>query len=133
LSGRVAIETMVLAGAIVLVLTAAGQAALVVAGYVAPLTIFIPGFLVTFAQGIALPNAQAGALGVARDLAGTAAGIGAFTQMFAAGAFTQFYGFLADGTPIPMVIAVATSAALSFLAGIVPFAMARRTPPPAHS
>ncbi len=126
LSGRVAIETMVLAGAIILVLTAAGQAALVLNDLIAPLTIFIPGLLVTFAQGIALPNAQAGALSVARDLAGTAAGIGTFMQMFAAGAFTQFYGFLADGTPIPMVIAVATSAVLSFLFGLVPFAMARR-------
>ena len=126
LSGKIAIETMVLTGAIILVLTAAGQATLVVNGTVTPLSIFIPGFLVTFAQGIALPNAQAGALIVARDLAGTAAGIGAFMQMFAAGAFTQFYGFLADGTPLPMVIAVSTSAALSFLAGIVPFALARR-------
>ena len=129
LSGRVAIETMVLAGAIVLILTAAGQAVLVLNDIVVPLTIFIPGMLVTFAQGIARPNAQAGALGVARDLAGTAAGIGAFMQMFAAGAFTQLYGFLADGTPVPMVIAVAISAALSFVAGIVPFAMARRSGP----
>ena len=127
LSGRIAIETMVLAGATILILTAAGQAALMLGGYVTPLAIFIPGLLVTFAQGLALPNAQAGAIGGARELAGTAAGIGAFMQMFAAGAFTQLYGILADGTPIPMVITVSASAALSFAAGIVPFALARRS------
>jgi DHA1 family bicyclomycin/chloramphenicol resistance-like MFS transporter len=125
LSGRVAIDIMVFAGSSVLVLTAVALAALMVFGLVSPLTIFIPGFLITFAQGMALPNAQAGALSVDRDLAGTAAGIGTVMQFFWAAVFTQLYSTLDDGTPIPMVITVSISAALSFTAGVIPFLRAR--------
>jgi DHA1 family bicyclomycin/chloramphenicol resistance-like MFS transporter len=125
LSGRVAIDIMVFAGSTVLILTALALAALMMFGLVNPLTIFIPGFLVTFAQGLALPNAQAGALSVDRDLTGTASGIGTFMQFFWAAVFTQFYSILDDGTPIPMVITVSISACLSFTAGAIPFLRAR--------
>lgn len=125
LSGRVAIDVMVFAGSTVLIMTALALAALMVSGLVNPFTIFIPGFMLTFAQGMALPNAQAGALSVDRDLAGTAAGIGTFVQFFLAAVFIQFYSLLDDGTPIPMVVTVSTGAALSFAAGAVPFLRAR--------
>jgi len=92
-----------------------------VGGIVTPLSIFIPGFFITLAQGMALPNAQAGALQVSHVLAGTASGIGTFMQFFCAAAFTQLYGLLADGTPIPMVITISIAASLSFAAGVVPF------------
>lgn len=125
LSGRVAINVMVFAGSVVLLMTAVALSALMVFDFVNPLTIFIPGFMLTFAQGMALPNAQAGALSVDRDLAGTAAGIGTFMQFFWAAAFTQLYSVLDDGTPIPMVITVSVGACLSFAAGAIPFLRAR--------
>ena len=125
LSGRVAIDIMVFAGSTVLILNALALAALMVFGLVNPLTIFIPGFLLTFSQGLALPNAQAGALSVDRDLAGTASGIGTFMQFFWAAIFTQLYSMLDDGTPIPMVITVSIAASLSFAAGVIPFLRAR--------
>jgi len=125
LSGRIAIDVMVFAGSTLLILTALALAVLMVFGFVSPLTIFIPGFLLTFAQGMALPNAQAGALSVDRDLAGTAAGIGTFMQFFWAAIFTQLYSILDDGTPIPMVITVSIAAGLSFTAGVIPFLRAR--------
>ena len=118
LSGRVAVDIMVFAGSSVLILTALALAALMVFGLVSPLTIFIPGCLITFAQGLALPNAQAGALNVDRDLAGTAAGIGTFMQFFWAAIFTQLYSMLDDGTPIPMVTTVSISAGLCVNAGV---------------
>ena len=124
-SGRVAINIMVFVGSSVLILTALALAAFMVFGLVSPLTIFIPGFLITFAQGMALPNAQAGALSVDRNLAGTAAGIGTFMQFFWAAIFTQLYSILDDGTPIPMVITVSIAAGLSFTAGVIPFLRAR--------
>lgn len=130
LGGRVAIETMVLAGSLVLIATAAGQAAYVTLGGLSPLALFIPGCLVTFAQGLALPNAQAGAMNVEPALAGTAAGIGAFMQMFAAGVFSQLYGFLSDGTPGPMIVVVCAASTLSLLAGTVPFLLARKSKAP---
>jgi len=125
LSGRAAIDVMVFAGSTILILNALVLATLMVFGIVTPLTIFIPGFLLTFAQGVALPNAQAGALSVSRELAGTAAGIGTFMQFFWAAVFTQLYSILDDGTPIPMVITVSIAASLSFAAGAVPFLRAR--------
>lgn len=125
LSGRIAIDVMVFIGSAVLILTAVVFAALMVFGIVTPLTIFIPGGLITFAQGLALPNAQAGALGVSRERAGTAAGIGTFMQFFWAAVFTQLYSILDDGTPIPMVITVSIAASLSFAAGAIPFLRAR--------
>jgi DHA1 family bicyclomycin/chloramphenicol resistance-like MFS transporter len=125
LSGRVAIDVMVFAGSTVLIMTALTLAALMVSGHINPLTIFIPGFMLTFSQGLALPNAQAGALSVDRDLAGTAAGIGTFAQFFWAAVFTQLYSWLDDGTPMPMVITVSLGACLSFAAGAIPFLRAQ--------
>ncbi len=129
LSGRVSVETMVLAGSILLVVTALGFSALVLAGNIVPLTIFIPGFFITFAQGIALPNTQAGAIRLAGSLAGTASGIGVFCQLFGAALFTQCYGLIADGTPVPLILVVSIASVLSFIVGTIPFVIARRGNP----
>ena len=126
LSGRIPIEGMVCAGGVILVCTAAVQASFVAADAVTPLVLFLPGFFVTFAQGIALPNSQSGAIIAAGPLAGTGAGIGVFMQLFFAGLFTQIYGFFADGTPWPMVATVSASAVLSFAVGTVPLLLRRR-------
>jgi DHA1 family bicyclomycin/chloramphenicol resistance-like MFS transporter len=120
LAGRIAIEPMVMVGSVVNLATVLVQAAFVLAGALSPLVIFLPGFFVTFAQGIALPNAQAGAMQTQPELAGTASGVGVFTQTLAAAIFAQLYGLFADNTALPMV-AVATSAAvLCVVAGAVP-------------
>ncbi len=129
LSGRVAIETMVLAGSLLLGVTIAGFAALTLSGHVSPLSIFIPGFLVTLSQGLALPNTQAGAIRLAGPLAGTASGIGVFCQMLGAAMFTQIYGFLADGTPAPLIAVISIATGISVIVGSVPFVIARRGNP----
>ncbi|HKT16634.1 MAG TPA: multidrug effflux MFS transporter [Stellaceae bacterium] len=103
LSGRVAIETMVLAGALVCLAAAVAQAACVLAGLLSPLIIFVPGGVMSFAQGLSLPNAQAGAMRIRPELAGTAAGLGVFVQMLLSALSSQLYGFLADGTALPMI------------------------------
>jgi DHA1 family bicyclomycin/chloramphenicol resistance-like MFS transporter len=101
------------------------QGVFVLGGTLTPLVIFVPGFFVTFAQGIALPNAQAGAMQTEPELAGTAAGIGVFTQTLAAAVFAQLYGIFADNTPLPMVEIASLSAVLCVVAGCVP--LLRRT------
>lgn len=120
--GRVAIETMIMAGSLLFVATIVGQAALVLADYFTPLVIFVPGFLISVAQGLALPNAQAGAIRVAPYLSGTAAGIGVFLQMLCGALFSQLYGLLANGTPIPMIVTVGICTALLMAAGAFVFA-----------
>ena len=49
-----------------------------------------------------MPYAQAGAMDEIPRFAGTAAGVGVFMQNFGAAMFSQLYGCLADGTPMPM-------------------------------
>ena len=125
LSGRVAIETMVLAGALLGTVVIAVQAALILSGHLTPLLIFVPGGMISFSQGLALPNAQAGAMRVLPAVAGTAAGIGVFFQMFLSAAAAELYGVMADGTPIPMVALTAAGAVLALAAAV--FTHARRS------
>jgi len=129
LSGRVSIEIMVLAGSVMMALSVAGFTAATLAGHLSPPSIFLSGFLVTFAQGLALPNTQAGAIRLAGPLAGTASGIGVFCQMFGAALFTQLYGFAADGTPTPLVAVISVAAVTGLVAGTVPYVLARRGNP----
>jgi DHA1 family bicyclomycin/chloramphenicol resistance-like MFS transporter len=126
LAGRVSIEAMVLVGAAINFLAAAAQAAVIGLSALSVLSIFGPGLLVTFAQGLALPNAQAGAMQVKPALAGTAAGLGVFVQMILSALFAQIYGWAADGTPIPMIATAMVAATLSLIAGAIPFRRMRR-------
>jgi len=126
LSHRFSVETMVLAGSVINLAAVISQSALILAGHLTPLIIFIPGFLVTFGQGLALPNAQAGALRVMPKLAGTAAGTGVFFQSFLGAIFSQLYGLLADGTPMPLVVTASAGTVLTLIAGVTPFVLKRR-------
>lgn len=119
LGGRVAIERMVVIGSTGLVGAVAVLGMLLLAGAMSPLAIFLPGFVLTFAQGLALPNAQAGLLRAVPHLAGTAAGIGVFTQMLGGAVFSQVFGLVSDGTPVPLVLVVSLAAVLTLAAALV--------------
>jgi DHA1 family bicyclomycin/chloramphenicol resistance-like MFS transporter len=123
IGNRAANETMVLAGSVLSLMAVTTQSSLLLSGHVTPLTLFAPGFFITMAQGLSLSYAQAGAIATDPKLAGTAAGMGVFTQNFVGAMFAQLYGMLADGTPGPLVEVSATSALLGLIAGILPFVM----------
>lgn len=125
LSGRVAVEPMVLAGTLLMTVAIAVQSGLILAGHIGPLEIFVPGAVLTFAQGLAMPNAQTGAMRLAPGAAGTAAGIAVFCQMFLGAVGVEAYALLADGTPTPMVIAVLTGTVLGLVAGVAAYALPR--------
>ncbi len=115
---RVPIDTMLMAGS---VLNLGGAAALAAALWLAtptPLGIFVPGFVVTLSQGLALPSAQSGAIAVDKNLAGTASGIGVFMQMFFGAAASQLTGLLADGTPTPTILVVLPLAVAAMAASL---------------
>jgi DHA1 family bicyclomycin/chloramphenicol resistance-like MFS transporter len=101
-SARVGRDRMIVAGALVIVTGAGGLFALYAAGYWHPLALFGPGMLVTFGQGAAGPNTQAGAVSGDAVLAGTASGLYGFIQTLMAAISAQAMGSLQDGTPIPM-------------------------------
>jgi MFS transporter, DHA1 family, multidrug resistance protein len=93
---------------------------------VTPWTFFLPGFFLTFSQGISLPYAQVGAMAAVPRLAGTAAGVGVFMQNMGGALFSQLYGMFADGTPMPMIAILSCAGILGVAAGGVPFLLARR-------
>jgi DHA1 family bicyclomycin/chloramphenicol resistance-like MFS transporter len=129
IGSRVANETMVFAGSLLLIGSVATQSSLLLSGHVTPLTLFVPGFFITMSQGISLSYAQAGAMATSPKIAGTAAGVGVFVQNFLGAVFAQLYGLLADGTTGPLVETTAISALLGLVAGTLPFLMARRVRP----
>lgn len=126
LSGRVRAETMVLTGTLTMATALSAQAVMLLADFVGPLQIFIPGFLLTFAQGLSMPNAQSAAMRLAPGAVGTAAGIGVFFQMFLGALAAELFAVLNDGTPRAMVIAVMSGVAVTFTAGVTAFVLTRR-------
>jgi DHA1 family bicyclomycin/chloramphenicol resistance-like MFS transporter len=131
LSGRVPIDTMVLLGSILSFILFTGQAVLILAGELSPLLIFLPGGLVSFSQGLSMPNAQAGAMRIEPALAGTAAGLGVFAQMFLSAVSSELFGILSDGTALPMIELTMTGAVVALGAAIAAFIFGRRAVVPA--
>jgi DHA1 family bicyclomycin/chloramphenicol resistance-like MFS transporter len=123
---RIANETMVFAGSLLVLATVTAQSCVQLSGYITPLTLFVPGFFISMAQGISLPYAQAGAMAINPKLAGTAAGIGVFMQNFAGAAFAQLYGLLANGTVLPLAETTAITGLFGLIVGITPFYLVRR-------
>ena len=127
LSGRIPIDVMVFAGGVI-ILTACSSLAINIAILgITPLGLFLPGMLQTLGQGISLPNAQTGALSIDRQLAGTAAGISVFFQLFLGAALSMLVGALADESTGPIIAVVAGGAAFSFVAGTVPIVFGIRS------
>lgn len=126
LSGRVSIETMVVTGGAINFLAITAQSAVILTGHLSPLVLFIPGALITFGQGLALPNATSGAMRVIPSLSGTASGIGVFCQTFIGALCAQIYSTISDGTPNSMVWVVWVCSVMTLSAGCIPYFLKRR-------
>jgi DHA1 family bicyclomycin/chloramphenicol resistance-like MFS transporter len=123
LSQRFGIEPMIMAG-IVFELIGAGLTALLVATIpeAGPAIIFLPQLVISFGNGLLLPNAIAGAISVRPQAAGAASGMTGFTQMAVGAASTQVVSIaLAGGSSaMPMawmlvIVVVATGVAYAAL------------------
>jgi DHA1 family bicyclomycin/chloramphenicol resistance-like MFS transporter len=123
LSQRFGIEPMIMAG-IVFELIGAGLTALLVATIpeAGPAIIFLPQLVISFGNGLLLPNAIAGAISVRPQAAGAASGMTGFTQMAVGAASTQVVSIaLAGGSnAMPMawmlvIMVVATGVAYAAL------------------
>jgi DHA1 family bicyclomycin/chloramphenicol resistance-like MFS transporter len=119
-------EAMVLIGSFVGFAAVVVQSSFLLAGWLTPAVLFLPAFFITMAQGIAMPYGQAGAMATIPQLAGTAAGVGVFVQQLCGGLFAQLYGLVADGTPGPMMAAMALSALLCLVSGATPMLLRHR-------
>ena len=116
---------MVLLGGSIGLVAVLVQSGLLLSGHLTPLVLFLPGAFLTFAQGLSLPFAQAGAMATVPRLAATAAGIGLFMQNFMGAGVAQIYGLLADGTPFPLVQTSVVMAVLGLVSALVPSLLPR--------
>lgn len=126
--GRAKPVTMVMVGSVIGFSTTLLQCVFLLSGYINVATLFLPGFFITLAQGLALPHAQAGAMNIIPRLVGTASGIGVFLQSFLGASFALMYGVLANGTVVPMVSVIVTGSALMFTAGMLPWLFQQKQP-----
>jgi len=106
LSQRFGGDAMILAGA-ACELAGAGLTAALVAGLPAagPAIIFLPQVLISFGNGVLLPNAIAGAVSIRPQAAGAASGMTGFTQMAIGAACTQLVSIFLTGATNAMPIA----------------------------
>jgi DHA1 family bicyclomycin/chloramphenicol resistance-like MFS transporter len=106
ISGRIgasrSIEFMTILGGVIGVANGALLVAWLYFGGVSMAALYIPGMFVSLAQGLSMPYAQAGAMAVDTELAGSASGAVVFSQFFWPAALQQLTGLLADGTWVPM-------------------------------
>ena len=114
-SGRFPQIGLMLAGSVLALVSISVAIAFVLADALSPATLFLPVSLAMIGNGLAMPNAQAGAISVFPHRAGTASGFSGFAQMTVAAAATQVVGVLQDGTAWPMLgcMAVGGSGALA--------------------
>ncbi len=112
---RVGLDRMMRFGSALAVLFGAVMLAFVLAGIWSPWTIFLPGAAMAMANGLAMPNAQAGAVSISPRFAGTASGLLAFLQMLIGAGFAQLAGVVQDDTPLPMAVVMLAASVLAFL------------------
>jgi DHA1 family bicyclomycin/chloramphenicol resistance-like MFS transporter len=124
LSQRFGIDAMIAAG-IVFELIGAGLTVILMAVTpdAGPAIVFLPQVVISYGNGLLLPNAIAGAVSVRPQAAGTAAGMTGFTQMSIGAASTQIVSVLLSHftTAMPMAwmllaLVVATAVAFGLLA-----------------
>ena len=90
-------SSLALASVLVTVAFVAGDA-------LSPATLFLPVSVAMIGNGLAMPNAQAGAISVFPSRAGTASGFSGFAQMTVAALATQAVGVFQDGSAVPMLV-----------------------------
>jgi len=121
ISGRIganrSIDFIIILGGLVGVASAALLAGWLYFGGISMAALYIPGIFVSLAQGLSMPYAQAGAMAVDTELAGSASGAVVFSQFFWPAALQQLTGLLADGTWIPMAAVQFTAVTGALLAG----------------
>ena len=88
------IDRMIMVGSVIAIVATGTAFALAVNGVWTPLAIYLPATLLGCANGLTMPNSQAGAVSVDPAAAGAASGLVGFMQMLCAGLATQLVGMV---------------------------------------
>ncbi|WP_425087575.1 multidrug effflux MFS transporter [Stappia sp.] len=120
-SERLGISRMIFGGNCVLICAVSAIAATFALGFVHPLSLFAPMFVVGIGNGMSLPNAIAGSVSVRPDLAGAASGLTGSLQIGAGAVASALTGWLLSGVLWPgtvwsliLVMALACAGAVTF-------------------
>ncbi len=125
-SGRFSLQSLMLLGSILTVCGVAGAVLCILLFGLSPLTLFGPVTLALLGNGLAMPNAQAGALNVFPHRAGTASGFSGFAQMTLSAGAIQAVGFFYAGTALPMLLFMGLGAAMALLCIVLVLSVERR-------
>jgi DHA1 family bicyclomycin/chloramphenicol resistance-like MFS transporter len=112
---RVGLDRMVRIGSTGSMMAALTVPVLFFAGVETPWAIFLPGIVMGIFHGLAMPNAQAGAVSVNPQVAGSASGLTMFLQMSIGAAFGQAAGTLPHDTALPITILLAIAGLGGFI------------------
>ncbi len=103
---RIGSQRMMRGGAVIALAGAVPMAAFAVAGIWHPLTLFVPGMLLGFANAIAAPSSTIGAISRDPAIAGAASGLVGFLQLVTAAIATQLVAALTAHSPVPLAVVV---------------------------
>jgi MFS family permease len=120
-ASRVGFAPLILAGRLAAALGLATGLAILLLGIVHPLVLFGFTLFVGLGNGLTLPSANAGALSVRPDLAGTAAGLNGALTIGTGAVLTWATAFVIDraATPTVLIALMLASAVLALIAGLV--------------
>jgi len=115
--GRHDLHWMVVIGVLLAVIGSVAALVFVALGLTHPLWIFVPIGVLSYGQGLALPNVTATAVSLAPQHAGVASSVIGFLQQLIGAACVQWMGRFPTGTALPMLAfcAVACAAGLAML------------------
>jgi MFS transporter, DHA1 family, multidrug resistance protein len=122
ISGRRAqaygIARMITLGNALALVSIALSAVLLAMGLMHPLSLFVPMFIASVANGITLPSAIAGAVSARPDLAGAASGLSGALQVGLGAVATAVVGATLSDSAAPMVATMGFFAVLAFITGL---------------
>lgn len=120
LAHRVPLTSLILAGRFIAVIGALSSLLFFLAGMGNALTLFGPLILIGAGNGLTVPNANAGAMSIRPDLAGSAVGLIGALAVGSGGALTALTGTLVSETSgaVPMLTLLLVITLISLVAGI---------------
>ena len=101
---RAGLRRLIEMGMAIQLVSAVGGAGLVVAGFWQPAALFLPMGVLSFGQGLALPNITASAVALAPRTPGAASSMLSFSQQLIGAIAVQGMAVFATTTPVPIYI-----------------------------
>lgn len=114
---RLGIEILILWGNVIGVLGTLILLGGAMMGYLSPFMLFIPAMITSFGNGLVLPNALAGGIGLDPKAAGAGSGLMGFGQMGGGALASYLGGKFITGSAVPLAMIMLVCAVLALAAG----------------